>query len=237
MAVQIALVKDGIRKAGARSPRIVQKNKVDFDTLLGFMDKLTGLSQSDLRSVFLQFAEALVFYFPSNSEVQTPVGTFSLGVKYPPIAAGNPSDPQSRKITADNLKIKLRADHSLLERIRFGAAVSLVDAPAIQTPVVTRVANVNLDGAVGSGSVGQFLHIQGSRLSFDKADPEQGVFFVSSDPVPVATRMTVYSRQGTTTVDGMIPDLAPGDYGIQVRTRPTATDIRVGPYDGTIVIS
>ena len=184
MAVSVALVKDPIRKAGALMPRVVQRSKIDFDKLVAFMGRTTGLSESDLRSVFLQFAEALVFFLPDGSEVVTPVGAFKLNMHSRAPVDGIAVLPQDRKISADDMRIQLRADRGLLDRIRLDAAVTLVDAPAVLAPSITRVENADLAGAVGSGSPGQILHILGSRLSFDSEDQEQGVFLVSAPQAP-----------------------------------------------------
>jgi hypothetical protein len=232
------LVKNTIRKDGPLVPRVVQRSKVDFDKLLSFMARTTGLSEQDLRSVFLQFSESLIFYLPDGSEVTTPVGTFKLNMHCRPPATGLALAPQDRKLSSDDLRIQLRADRSLLDRIRAAAAVTLVDAPALQGPVVTRVENADLAGTLGSGSPGQILHILGNRLSFDSEDQEQGVFLVSASEAPaMATRIMVYSRIGSSIVDGKIPALAAGNYCLEVRTRPTDRDIRVGTYDGVIAIA
>jgi len=38
MALRVALLRDTIRKDGKLVPRVVQRCKVDFDELLGYMD-------------------------------------------------------------------------------------------------------------------------------------------------------------------------------------------------------
>jgi hypothetical protein len=48
--------------------------------------------------------------------------------------------------------------------------------------------------------------------------------------------MVVYSRMGSNIVDGKITQVAPGNYRLEVRTRPTGKDIRVGVYDGVIAL-
>jgi hypothetical protein len=238
MAVSVALVKNTINKDGPLVPRVVQRSKVGFDKLLNFMRRETGLSETDLRSVFLHFAESLVFYLPEGSEVVSPLGTFKLNVHCRPDATGLAQPLQDRKLSSGDLRIQLRADRSLLDRIRAASAVSLVVAPDLQRPVVTRVENANLAGALNSGSPGQILHILGNRLSFDSEDQEQGIFLVSAPEAPaMATRIMVYSRIGSSIVDGQIPELAAGDYRLEVRTRPTDTGIRVGTYDGVIAIA
>ena len=79
------MVRNTIRKDGKLAPRVVQQDKVGFDKLLEYMDRTTGLSTSDLRSVFLQFAEALAFFLTEGSEVLTPIGAIKLSVRCPGI--------------------------------------------------------------------------------------------------------------------------------------------------------
>src|SRR5208337_4378086 len=44
VAIKVALVKNNIRRDGKLVPRVVQRYKVGFDKLLGYMDMTTGLS-------------------------------------------------------------------------------------------------------------------------------------------------------------------------------------------------
>jgi hypothetical protein len=237
MAVSVALVKDPIHKDGGLMHRVVQRNKVDFDKFLSFMDKTTGLSEQDIRSVFLHVTEGLAFFLPDGTEVQTPIGAFKLNMHCRAPAGTQTVPPQDRKISSDDMTIQLRADRGLLDHIRLKSSINIVDAPTILGPSVTRVENADLSGAVGSGSSGQILHIIGNRLAFDKDDQEQGVFLVAATADKTAARMVVYSRMGSNIVDGKIPQAAPGNYKLEVRTRPTGKDIRVGVYDGVIALS
>ena len=58
-------------------PCVARRYKVGFDRLLEYMAMTTGLSASDLRSVFLRFAEALAFFLTEGSEVQTAIGAMN----------------------------------------------------------------------------------------------------------------------------------------------------------------
>jgi hypothetical protein len=234
MSVKVALVKDTIRKDGGLVPRIVQRGSIGFDRLISTMKKGTGISQDDLRSYFNHLSTALEELLPEGAEVMTPIGAFKLSLHR---RAGTAATSQDRKISSDDMRIQLRADRGFVERVRLAASIHMVDTPAPLAPCVIRVENADLGGSVGSGSVGQILHIQGSRLSFDREDQEQGVFLVSDAAPAEATRIAVYSRIGSNIVDGKIPVLAAGTYTLELRTRPTAKDIRTGSYDGTIAIS
>jgi hypothetical protein len=106
VAIKVALVRNNIRKDGKLAPRVVQRDKVGFDKLLEYMDTSTGLSASDLRSVFLQFAEALAFFLTEGSEVQTPIGEIKLSVHCPCILGQGPD--RGKKVRKDDMRLMIR---------------------------------------------------------------------------------------------------------------------------------
>lgn len=237
MAIKVALVKDNIRKDGTLVPRVVQRNKVRFDKLLRYMGMTTGLSESVLRSAFLQFAEALAFFLTDGSEVQTPIGAIKLSVHYHGIEGEGTGPDQGQKLSEDDMRLQIRGDRSFLDRLRLGSAIKVIDAPTLLVPAILLVENVDIHGSVDSGSAGHILHVTGSRLRFARDDAEQGVFFISASASSRATRMAVYSHIGSNIVDGKIPDLEAGEYRLAVRTRPSGKNIRAGQYGRTIMIS
>jgi hypothetical protein len=164
MAIKVALVRDNIRKDGTLVPHVVQRNKVVFDRLLGYMDMATGLSESDLRSVFLQFAEALAFFLTDGSEVQTPIGAIKLSVH--------------NHGSEEDMRLQIRGTRSFLNRLRLASGVEVVDALPQLIPAIVPVANVDVPLSIDAGSAGQILHLVGNRLRFASDDAEQGVFFI-----------------------------------------------------------
>ena len=235
MAIKVALVRNNIRKDGKLVPRVVQRHKVGFDMLLAYMDRTTGLSASDLRSVFLQFADALAFFLTEGSEVQTPIGAIKLSVHCPGIEAEGPGPDRGQKVSEDDMRLMIRGSRSFLDRL--GSSIELVDTPPPLLPVITLVENADIHGSIDSGSTGQIMHVTGSRLRFTWDDVEQGVFFIPASASEGETRMGVYSHIGSTFVDGKMPDLEAGEYRLEVRTRPSGRAIRVGQYGRTIAIS
>jgi hypothetical protein len=191
------------------------------------MDMSTGLSESDLRSVFLQFAEALAFSLTDGSEVQTPIGAIKLSVH---------CRSEGQKLSEDDMRLQIRGDRSLLARLRHGAAIEVINAPTPLVPKIILVENADIHGSVDSGSVGHILHGTGSRLRFAWDDAEQGVFFISVSAPSRVTKMAVYSHISSNIVDGKIPDLESGEYRLEIRTRPSGKDIRVGQYGRTITV-
>jgi Domain of unknown function (DUF4469) with IG-like fold len=232
--VQLIFKEDTIRKDGSLVSRQVRKTKMDFDQILRFMNFQTGLPESDLRTFFTTFTTALAVYLPLGSPIQTPMGTFSLGLSQKGAASAGSSNTglvAERKATTDNLTVRLRPDNGLVARLKAAVAVEVVDTPVVQGPVVFGSENVENPGVLNAGKSGQIIHIKGNRLSFSAADPETGVFFVSTGE-DTATRATVYSRIGTNFIDCKIPALTPGSYSLEVRTKPTKKTVRLGELQG-----
>jgi hypothetical protein len=126
-------------------------NKVGFDGLLEYMDMTTSLSASDLRSVFLQFAEALAFFLTEGSEVLTPIVAIKLSVHCPGIEAEGRGPDRGQKISEDDLRLMIRGSRPFLDRLRLGSSIELVDAPPPLLPVITRVENADIHGSIDSG--------------------------------------------------------------------------------------
>jgi len=236
MPLKVALVKDNIRGNGALAPRLVRQGKVDFPFFLRFMEKTTGRSGPDLRAAFDTLSDALLFFLREGNEVRTPLGVFAPGMRSRPRDPEAGDSSQWPTIDSESIGINFRPDSAFLKRIRRAISIDMVEAPELIPPSILRVENMNCDRSVGEGSPGQILHIWGRRLSFSRMDPEQGVFFVSAAPEAKATRMSVYSRNGSNNVDGKIPDLSPGAYSIEIRTRPKGKGVRVGKYAAMIRI-
>ncbi|MGA2548009.1 MAG: hypothetical protein ABSF43_15785 [Rectinemataceae bacterium] len=238
MPLKVTLIEDPIRKDGSTIPRVVQRNKVGFEKLLSYMSKTTRLTETDIRSIFLQFAEALVFWLPDGSEVQTPLGAFTLSVSQSVSEDSTSMFAQTQIPTFNpaDMRIRIRSDRGLLERIQIAAAVQIIDTPALSSPVVKCVENADLEGSINTGVPGQILHITGSRLSFDRGDQEQGAFLISAS-TQVATRVVVYSHIGSSFVDCKIPQIDKGDYSLEMRNRPTGKAIRTGAYKNIITVN
>mgnify|MGYP002627390445 CR=1 FL=1 len=65
---------------------------------------------------------------------------------------------------------------------------------------------------------GDIVHVRGHFIKIDPADGEQGVFLRGKGKL---FRLDRYSRCTRCSIDSLIPDgVSPGDYRIEVRTRP-----------------
>lgn len=79
--------------------------------------------------------------------------------------------------------------------------------------------------------------IEGSRLKYDPAQPDEGVFFVPTDGGP-AVQPEIVSVNLPAEIHFENPTLAPGSYGLEIRTRVAGgTELRIGNLDGSLTVS
>jgi hypothetical protein len=215
--------------------KVVQTKIIPEETLYGYMTETSKLKLSGIHEVFEEFKKALLYYLPSGDNVQTSIGTFSLRPYYPQLTEEERKDPLARRsIDKDQMAIRFRPTKSFLDRARATCSIQIVDTPALQAPVINVLYNIE-GGTEETAKAGQLFALKGSRLSFDKADEETGVFFIGGSGVQ-SVRSNVYGSIGNTKVIFKLPDLVPGVYGVEIRTRPTDKDVRLGSYDGTLTI-
>ena len=88
-----------------------------------------------------------------------------------------------------------------------------VPDPAVPNPLTyIDTATGERNGLVTPGWEGRLI---GRRLQFDPADPEQGIFYIAADGTP--TRVEAVGWNKDRHLMFIVPALAAGDYGLEVR--------------------
>jgi hypothetical protein len=216
--------------------KVVQTKIIPEETLYGYMTETSKLKLSGIHEVFEEFEKALLYHLPSGDSVQTSIGTFSLRPYYPQLSEEEKKDPLTRRsVDKGEMAIRFRPSKSFLDRARATCSIQIVDAPALQIPVINILYNIEGGEGLEAAKAGQLFALKGSRLSFGKDDEETGVFFLGGSGAQ-SVRASVYGSIGNTKVIFKLPDLVAGVYGVEIRTRPTDKDVRVGGYDGTLTI-
>jgi len=224
MAVKVAFVENPLGQGGKVMARVVRGSVVSFDTLLTYMAKDTALECNDMRAMFQQLVEALLFYLPQGGSVATPLGIFRLNIRSR--SAGTNGD---RTVDQTGLHLSIKVDPGLHGKLKLACSLETIETPPVQTPRILEVHNIDTGNGVSEFASGHIMHIDGSRLSFDHTDDELGVFLVGADG-EAAVRCTVYSRIGSSNIDCKIPEVPNGTYLLEVRTRPTQREIRTGYF-------
>jgi hypothetical protein len=204
---------------------------VDFDEILQFMAMDTALEMEDMRLAVERLKKALVFYLAKGDSVETPLGTIAAHVRG--IANGSPVTPE---ISRAGMKLRFRPDRALFREVQSNLAISVEEQMDPKRPRIVSVWNVEDPAAEDQMSTGQLLHISGSRLGFDIEAEDEGLFFVNGDEA--GNRVSVYSRHGTRIIDCKVPEVPPGEYALQLRSRPgKGSELRTGTYSNTVTVS
>lgn len=89
--------------------------------------------------------------------------------------------------------------------------------PTDKLPYMEQFLDMGTNAANDLATPGGIGQLQGSRLSFDAADPEQGISFVAADGTE--TRVETIALNKPSKLIFMIPNLAPGTYGLVLRVK------------------
>lgn len=102
-------------------------------------------------------------------------------------------------------------------------------------PKPLKILKVSGNTAASEFQSGNLVRITGTKLSFDQADVESGVFLLSGN-TPV--RVSEYSKVGGKSIDLKMPDgLTTGDNEVEIRTRKPDGTIIKGAMEAPIVIA
>lgn len=127
-----------------------------------------------------------------------------------------------------------RPGYALRQFFRAGVPVEKT-AAARPAPAVLHVADLNTGQRDGPLTPGGMAEITGSRLAFDPASPDQGVFFVAGDGA--ATRAGVVGHNAPSRLLVLVPGgLAAGAYRVEVRAA-FGRELRTGRFDGPLSVS
>ena len=81
-----------------------------------------------------------------------------------------------------------------------------------------------------------FAQLSGSRLKFDPAEADEGIYFVST--VAGETKVTTVQKNKPSQLVFLVPALAAGTYHLEVRARmgsgTSARELRIGRLDSTL---
>ncbi len=230
MSLWVTLTKNNLPTGLPKRPRVVNREPVRFDVLLGRMSMDTALNATDMRGVFDRFSQELRKALADGRRVETPVGDFTASVR-----GKKNGDPVNPEITAENAVINFKPDANLVSELRKTIEIETAKAQELRKPIVTSIYNHDTKSLGTEMSVGHTIELRGSYLSFSLDDPEQGVFFVAADQT--ATASGLVTRHGTAISLLRVPGLAPGTYSIAVRTKPHNGTLREGRFEEPVTIA
>ena len=148
----------------------------------------------------------------------------------------DPWDPASH-----HLDVGSNPGSELRDAVRAGATPERVEAikPA---PNLIEYFDFGSDTANDTVTVGSAGKISGSRLKFDAAAADEGIYFVATAGGETKVTLVTYNKPGR--LDFLVPaTLVPGTYNLEVRARqgeppagPDNRELRVGRLDAVLTV-
>ena len=205
---------------------------VSADGLIDAMlDKNSSLTRSDILACCDLFAETVFDLVQDGKYVNTSIGSFYMSASgtlesvteaFLPGSEGNDHDVRLHHRTPRKVQAMLRMNTKTTRLEHFDKRMAAIWSACSTT-----------DDAPDQAKPGESVQIVGERMSFDKKDPRQGVFFINGE----ATRSAIYHVTKNQLIAAAIPpELEKGAYMLVVRTMPNGKDIVEGRYKKEFLI-
>lgn len=172
----------------------------------------TSLTKADISAVLQVFTEVVAELTADGCTVNTPLFNTSFSISGVFSGMADSFDKSRHTVS-----VNVGAGAKLRGAVK---SVRTEKVEAVSTgPYITEAADV-VSGAVNSAlTAGGILRLTGSRLKFDAADAEQGVFLVPADG-GAEVKCAVAAENKPARLMVMVPqDTAPGAYYAEVRTK------------------
>jgi hypothetical protein len=199
------------------------------DIVKRIMSKNSGLAESELIAVFDEEKRAIEEFLEEGYSIDTGLVLIKPGVK----GVFNSAD---EIFTSGKHELKmnvspLKALKEVLNRISLVKIDGTLNVPRITIfeDLVSKTKNNSI-------TPGKLAKIYGSKMKFDAADADQGIFFVKEDETEI--RVEEYAEVGNKKVIFNIPQgLTKGNYTLQVYGKTSAGDLREGTLKAVLKVA
>lgn len=229
--LKYCLIENQLAKDEKNFVALVRSSKtVSFEEFLNDMvDEGTGLTRPQAIAYFEKMTQLISRYLSKGEFVNTPLFRFRSSI---------PGKFTSKNDSFDPIRHKIKVTCTAGTRIQ--SMTSVTDPVKVQvsktSPEIFYFIDSVTDDVNSTGTSGGTARIVGCQLRFDKADPKQGIFFVSVADPAVEHRASVYSGIKPAEVHATMPVLEPGEYKVVIRTMtPNNKEMVTGTLDANIV--
>lgn len=231
--MEFMLTKNPLRDDGKFFARIINQGGMSFEELLKEMEDNTAIRKQDLRLAVTQFFKAVTDNLIKGLKVQTPLGTFKPTIR----GSFNSLEEDFRPSAATNnhhLKILIRPSAELSGGVLPNLRAEKIMENSIKYPSVIVYENSSdtMDDGYHPGNV---LKMRGINLKFDPDAEDEGVFWINSAGESV--KATSISHNTPSALHCQIPELAPGEYIVEIASRLKNHQLRTAPLDDPITVS
>ncbi len=188
----------------------------------------SSVTRADVLTVLRAVNEAIRDFLADGARVNLPFAQFSVSLQGAFANDDDPYDPARHTIVP-----RVQPGQALRDAFRSGITVTKV-SPNRRAPVPLHYVDLNgpvTDGPLTPGGMGR---VDGDRLAFDPAVPEQGVFFVAPDGAE--TRVETFGQVAPSRLLFLVPALAAGTYRLEVRAAFGDT-VRTGRLDAALTVA
>ena len=185
-----------------------QQSRSQEDVIDQMISRGSTVTKAEAFSVLEEYAIALVQLAQEGYAVNTPLFNLSPSIKgvfNGDEEAFNPARHTVKINVTPGTRLKEAASQIVVKRVQ---GASPQPDPLYLDDLGSGTRNEQL-------TPGNIAQLKGSRLKFDTADPQQGIFLIAADNTE--TKVVTISRNKPAQVDFLIPQLATGNYRLEVR--------------------
>jgi hypothetical protein len=232
MPIQYALNENRILPApGNYTARVLSAGSADLESVVDHMvARGSTVGRADIFSVLDDFCSTVELLVLDGYTVVTPVVNIRSSVVGRFEGPLDSFDPSRHRVA-----VRVTAGRRLKKAVPARAQLVKRSSPK-SLPLPQRYTDRRSgtqDQVLTPGGTGW---LQGKRLAFDPADPQQGVFFV--DDAGSATRVEEVTKCAGTEVLFLVPSLPAGAYRLEVRASFNDNgDIRTGALEAVLTVS
>jgi len=220
------------------SGRVVHTETLTFDDIVDLMMYHgSTVTRADIMAVKEDLINAIVMAVLLGKRVVTPFGIYGLRV------TGTFTGPEdSIEEGRNKVLASFRGSTEIHDAVDNQVTLTK-HRPGVPRPTPLTSKNFYKDAPDTELSPGHTARIYGEQLRFDPEDPEQGIFLLpvenGSGPLNGAEVVRVEEVTRSTPSEATFlvpPDLAPGDYTLEVRTRVNQKNLRTGQLEQILTV-
>lgn len=205
---------------------------VDVEGLVdAMMIRNSSLTRSDILSCCTLLASTIYDLVQDGKYVNTFMGSFYMSASGTLDSVTEAFQPGSESNDHD-VRLHHRPPRKVQTMLRMNTKIERLEHFDKRMAAIWSACSTT-DDAPDQAKPGESVQIVGERMSFDKKDPRQGVFFINGE----AMRSAIYHVTKNQLIAAAIPpELEKGAYMLVVRTMPNGKDIVEGRYKKEFMI-
>jgi len=225
-------MKNHLRQDDSYFPRVIRRETLRFSEVLDDLSDNTALETYDLSLALEKFTDVLTKHLIKGRSIKTPFGVFEINTKG---TLAGPSDVfKPGPTTGHGFKINFLPNKDLNRTVLQGVEYERVNVNP-KAPLIDALYSLEDSEAI-SFHPGEVIKLEGINLRCDLSPEvlDEGVYFISGESTE--TKAEVYLSNTEKALSFKIPELASGDYELEVRSRYGNPRLRIGDWGKPIQV-